>query len=220
MNTRLSLYIDLLHRRRTAALATIAKSMPGYPYASHVRYAPDDRHRPLLLLSQLAEHTRNLMADDRASLLLEGQDQGFDTPRITLVGHLRPAGNDERLMRRFLRYQPEAAALTHLGDFALYFCEIRRARPVGGFAQAGWLEGAQINDLPHLGLAEEETLLAKLSPRLAASLELLGLDAFGADLRYHGQPLRLSFTPAPILPPALIAAFERALSDNPELAAH
>jgi len=212
MNERLALYLDLLHGGRDAVLATHAQAMPGFPYASQVRIVPDERHRPVMLLSHLAEHARNIAADDRASLLLQGPRQGYETPRVTLIGHLQPMAEPAAMLRRFLRYLPEAEPLTQLGDFALYRFQPRRARPVGGFAMAGWFEGRAIDELPHLELASEEALLPTLAARLPPGVRLLGLDAFGADLQRDDGPLRLAFKPSSVLPPALITTYERALT--------
>jgi putative heme iron utilization protein len=60
--------LQLLHGQHYATLATHAGQLPGYPYATVLPYVLDEQHRPLLLISALAEHTRNLLADGRCSL--------------------------------------------------------------------------------------------------------------------------------------------------------
>src|SRR5262249_49588160 len=60
----------LLATRACGSLATISNECPGYPFASLVGYAVDDRGRPLFCLSGLAEHSRNIAADPRASLMI------------------------------------------------------------------------------------------------------------------------------------------------------
>src|SRR5262245_37988827 len=89
---------ELARGARSAALATIAagNGIDGAPYASFVLVAWDARYRPILLLSSLAEHTRNLEASDHASLLLTGapSDQPLDAPRMTVVGRCAPLAGD------------------------------------------------------------------------------------------------------------------------------
>ncbi|MEK6395595.1 MAG: pyridoxamine 5'-phosphate oxidase family protein, partial [Burkholderia gladioli] len=70
MHIPAELPIHLLHRRQVATLATHAREPAGFPYPSAVPYATDARHRPVILVSALAEHTRNLDADPRAGFLV------------------------------------------------------------------------------------------------------------------------------------------------------
>ena len=62
--------IHLLHSASQLYLATHSTQLDGFPYATALPFALDAQQRPLILISQLAEHTRNLLADGRASLLL------------------------------------------------------------------------------------------------------------------------------------------------------
>ena len=101
----------LLRLGAAGALGTHSASLEGYPFASSLPYALDGACRPLFLISGLAEHTRNLLADPRASLLvLEGEGGRLDQARVTLLGRVLPVTPDEDLQARYLRYQPEAAA--------------------------------------------------------------------------------------------------------------
>jgi putative heme iron utilization protein len=138
MRSRLEILIDLLHGAGDAALATQSLSMPGFPFASAVPFATDERHRPLLLISRLAEHTQNLNADARASLLLSRPLGDGEMARVTLLGQVAPAEASQELVARYLRYHPEAERFLRLGDFAFHRLEPVRIRVIGGFAQAGW----------------------------------------------------------------------------------
>ena len=60
----------LVHVARTGALSTLSRRHPGHPFGSVMPYAPDERGRPLVLISGMAMHTRNLEADPRAGLLV------------------------------------------------------------------------------------------------------------------------------------------------------
>jgi putative heme iron utilization protein len=198
MLSRLEILIDLLHGAGEAALATQSLAMPGFPFASAVPFAPDERHRPLLLISRLAEHTQNLGADARASLLLARPLGEGGMARVTLIGTVVPVAADAGLTARYLRYHPEAERFLQLGDFAFHRLEAARIRVIGGFAQAGWLEGGRLLEAACLRQDDEASLRKELALLLPADAEWLGIDAYGADLRLAGVRRRLRFPDAPL----------------------
>ena len=78
MNIDPALALHLLHRCALGTLATHARDPQGFPYPTVVPFAPDASHRPVILVSGLAEHTRNLAADPRAGfLVVDALDQAF-----------------------------------------------------------------------------------------------------------------------------------------------
>ena len=164
MKSRSENLIDLLHGCSDAALATHSLAVPGFPFVTALPFATDERHRPVFLISGLAEHTQNLAADARASLLVRRLLPAGEMVRATLVGHVRPIDAEPLLVARYLRYQPDAERFLQLGDFRFFRLEPVRARIVGGFAQAGWLAGDRLTDSPALPLNEEAEL-----PRFAAA---------------------------------------------------
>lgn len=202
MRSRLEILVDLLHAQDTAALATQSSTLPGYPFASTVAFAPDAHHRPLLLISRLAEHSRNLAADPRASLLVSQVMDGGEIARASLVGSVVRVEPDPLLVARYLRYQPAAERFLQLGDFSFHRFEPERVLVVGGFAQAGWLDGKALVAAPSLAGAAEAELLA--APRtLPVGTELLGIDLYGIDVRENGVRRRVGFDAAPVAPAAL-----------------
>lgn len=136
---------------RHAALATVGTEPGGYPFGSLVGYAPDDAGRPVLCLSDLAEHTTNLAADPRASLLVSAVvDPGVDPlagARATLVGDLRevPETDREPAHRRYREAHPEAFYST-FADFRLYRLEVSAVRYVGGFGRMSWVAAQSYRD--------------------------------------------------------------------------
>jgi len=211
MLPRLNVLIDLLHRCPDAALATHSVAVPGYPFASALPFATDDRHRPVLLISKLAEHTQNLAADARASLMVHMPIADGDMARATLVGTVRPVEAEPLLVERYLRYQPKAADFLALGDFRFYGLEPLQARIIGGFGQAAWLAGERLTDACPLTLAQERAVLDALAPVVAPGMELLGIDSFGVDLWYGGQRRRVSYPAGAATADALAAVARRAL---------
>ncbi len=131
-------------------LATIAREPAGYPFGSLAMYALDERGDPILLLSGLAEHTANLHADPRASLLVcetvvaaPGGDP-LTRGRVTLLGRIAPvpAAETGAARQRFLARHPEAEPYLQLPDFAFYRLQVESLRYVGGFGRMSWVSAA------------------------------------------------------------------------------
>lgn len=130
----------------TAALATIAREPAGTPFGSLVAFALDGPDA-VLLLSGLAEHTGNLRADPRASLLVvEGAAEGDPLAhgRVTLLGQaavVAPA-DTARCRDLFLMRHPAAAAYVGFRDFAFWRLTVTEVRFVAGFGRMGWIDAA------------------------------------------------------------------------------
>jgi putative heme iron utilization protein len=128
---------------RTAALATIgAGELGGAPYASLVLVAWDRRLRPILLLSSLAEHTKNVATDARASLLVcadAASTEPLDTPRMSLVGRCVPLVGAEDARAAFVAAHPSATVYATFKDFRFFRLEIERIRLVAGFGSQVWV---------------------------------------------------------------------------------
>lgn len=133
---------QLLEAERHGVLGTLSVRAAGWPFASATPFALDADARPLLLLSELAEHTRNVRADARASLLVQdsaARDDPQAGARVTLLGTLAPASNDEA-SARYVERHPQAKEYLALGDFLIWVLEPRQARFINGFGDMGWLE--------------------------------------------------------------------------------
>lgn len=211
--SRLDLAIELLHSADDAALATLSAALHGHPFASQVPFITDERQRPVMLLSGLAEHTRNLAADPRASLMIARKLGDGEVARLSLVGDVRRIGADDLLVARYLRYHPHARLFLQLGDFAFHRFEPHRAMTVGGFAKAAWLQGSRLTDTPMIAPDAESDLVAALAPTVTGEGTLLGVDPCGADLRGEdGRRRRLHFADAPRAPADIAPALQQALA--------
>ena len=171
---------------------------------------------PILLLSELAEHTKAIAADDRVSLLFDGTgglDQPLTGPRVTVLGRIARTA-EERLKRRFLTRHPDAAMYAGFKDFHFYRIAPERAHLVGGFGKIRWLDIADLLPAgPPAGLADAEAgIVSHMNEDHADALQLYagkllglpgndwrmtGIDAEGIDLRQAGQVARLPF-PTPL----------------------
>jgi len=185
--------IQLLHETSHGVLGTHSTQLPGYPYGTAVPLVLDQEHRPILLISALAEHTRNLMSDARASLAVVGSGQRNvqDAARVTLVGRFEPFVPGQQLVDRYLRYQPAAAQYLQL-DFSFFRLSIERARYIGGVGKMGWVEQESWRNLAALTPDEEAALLA-MAHDLPPDICLLGIDAYGLDYAAADRQIRKSF---------------------------
>lgn len=133
----------LVAEARRACLATLDAS--GAPYASLVLVVDDGAGNALLLLSDLAEHTKNLTRDPRASLLVEPADP-TPTPlaaaRVSLVGKITRADDQDATRAKYVATHPSAAVYAGFKDFAMYRLTVERAHLVAGFGKIEWIESA------------------------------------------------------------------------------
>jgi hypothetical protein len=128
---------------RHAVLSTLAED--GTPFGSLVAYAFDDELRPYLFVSRLAEHTKNLVRDARASLLVQNTHEGdpLAGARATLIGTFEkaPEAAREALVERFVARHPEAAIYATFPDFSVYRLSVRAVRVIEGFGVMGFVPG-------------------------------------------------------------------------------
>ncbi len=212
---------QLLRREQRGTLAT---SMHGAPYASLVLVAADLDASPLLLLSDLAQHSRNIAFDPRVSLLVDGT-AGYRDPltgqRLTVMGQARAVENPPGLAR-FTMHHPTGAVYSSFADFRLYRIAVERGHLVAGFGAIHWIEARDLlfaRDAAALAAAEPEILTHMnehhadaiadyargLLGRGGADWRMTGIDPEGADLQRDGETARLDF-PAPVLTPAAARA--------------
>lgn len=206
----------LLRIARIAALATIER-VSGAPLTTLVSMGSDYDGAPLLLLSTLARHTGNLMADPRGSLLLTsppGRGDPLNRARLTVGGsivvHLAP-----KARARFIARNPKSRLYASFADFSVLRMEISAVHFNGGFARAAALTPADIlTDLAGAEalIAAEPALLEEINmrdpslpSRLAgavfadgrrAAWRAIGVDPDGLDLAAGARVARVSF-PAP-----------------------
>lgn len=126
----------------TGALATIALDPAGYPYASFTTFALH-QGQPIFLISRLAEHTRNLNADPRASLLVHesGNADPLANGRVTLIGRCEKLPRGPSAAREsFLSIHPGAKYYVEFEDFDFYELTVAAVRYIGGYGRMSWVE--------------------------------------------------------------------------------
>jgi len=192
----------LVHLGRTGTLGTLSRRHPGHPFVSIMPYAPDERGRPLVLISTLAMHTQNLAADPRASLLVaQPGDDPLALARVTLMGAARRLEAGERPAARdvYLARHPNAVHWVDFDDFAFWRLDVADVYFVGGFGAMDWLtvsgyEAARPDPLAdavpgiieHMNRdhADALVLYARMLGGLAAqAAEMVAVDRLGFKLR-------------------------------------
>jgi heme iron utilization protein len=211
----------LLRGARTAALASrmAAGAAEGWPHASLVLLATAPDAAPILLLSRLAEHTRNLGADERVALLVDGTAdlaEPLTGARLSVQGRARHSA-DPADRARYLRRHPSAAAYADFGDFAFYRVAVERAHLVAGFGRIHWLTAAEVlyggptdtlaateaDIVAHMNQDHADAIQLYANVLLGATGEgwvMAGCDNEGCDLARDGRLLRLDFDQPAITP--------------------
>lgn len=208
---------------RGAASATLATQAAGQPFASLVTPATAPDLSPLLLLSTLSEHTRQLKAEPRCALLFTGPPAGANpqtAPRVTLTGMAAPVPEAEVpvLKARFLAKHPYAALYADFGDFALWRIAPGGALLVGGFARATRLRvqdllpdpaavaaiaAAEAEIIGHVNRDHSDVTQVIATRRLGGppgEWRMVSVDPDGADFACEERVLRLNFA-APVSGP-------------------
>jgi putative heme iron utilization protein len=201
----------LMREARSGALATLMTGS-GDPYCSLVNVASAADGAPLLLLSRLAVHTKNLLAESRVSLMLDERKEGdpLQGARVMLMGRAA-VSDDADVRRRYLARQPEAEMFAGFGDFAFYRIALSGAHLVAGFGRIVDLSPAQLlTDLAGADalIAAEPEIVAHMNDDHADTVRLyatrllgapagewrcVGCDPEGLDLQNGRAALRLSF---------------------------
>ena len=196
-----------LRGRRRGVLATISKKLDGYPFGSLVPFVLDHNACPVILISRLAEHTRNVDADPRVSLLVhDPADDSQAAARLTLVGNAARVSTPGAIQTRYLSYFPDAGRLLALGDFSFYRIEPFIVRFIGGFGAIAWITAASYAPLPNQLAEQESGLVSRINTEHANDLRdfcrhqprasepaLAGIDCDGFDVRAGGELVRFAF---------------------------
>jgi putative heme iron utilization protein len=205
---------SLLRRSRQGALATLMAGS-GDPYCSLVNVASHPDGSPILLISRLALHTKNLLADRRVSLMLDERAEGdpLEGSRIMVAGRAEEASGDDAaiLGRRYLNAHPSAEAFVEFKDFSFFRIIPSAAHLVAGFGRivdlkpeqfltnisdAAALLDAEPGAIEHMNADHREATnlyATKLLGAGPAEWRCTGCDPDGIDIQAGPKTLRLDF---------------------------
>jgi hypothetical protein len=220
----------------TGTLCTLALEPEGYPYGSFVTVAFDEGH-PVFLISELAEHTKNLERDPRASLLVaeRGADDPLANGRVTLLGPCtRVDGDDGSARAAFLLAHPNAAYYADFRDFAFWKLRVNAIRYIGGYGRMSWISQADwqaaepdplapsaAGTLAHMNTDHADALVLYCkafsnATRLTAAT-MTGVDRYGFDMSAMTpegpRPVRVAFAKPVTTPEEARAALVAMVKD-------
>jgi heme iron utilization protein len=200
-----------LRTTRNGVLSTHSARFEGYPFGSIAPFVLDHEGNPLILISTIAEHTKNIQKDLHVSLI------AFDpaTPdmqagaRLTLLGEAVVTDKQDGALRtRYLHYFPMAEQYFDMHDFLFHRINIRQARYIGGFGNIHWIPGDELHPPANHLAQQESAILDHMNADHADSLiaycrhvhgieakeaTMIGIDADGFDVRAEGKLLRFGF---------------------------
>ncbi len=198
----------------SGVLSTISQRVAGFPFGSVAPFILDHSGCPVILISTLAEHTKNIDADPRVSLIVQPYSPDMQViGRVTVLGRAQRLDDKSVLGPRYLRFHPQAESYFAMHDFSFYRIEPIRIRYIGGFGRIHWVEPAQYL-MPESQLAaQEDDILQHMNHDHAENLraycrhvhgietgqaEMIGIDPDGFDVRANQQNLRFEFA-TPVL---------------------
>ncbi|HSQ04295.1 MAG TPA: pyridoxamine 5'-phosphate oxidase family protein [Burkholderiales bacterium] len=198
-----------LRSHHHAVLGTLSLALPGYPFVSIVPYVLDERAWPVVLISRLAEHTRNVAADPRVSLF--SHDAKGDVQagaRVTLMGNARMLERPNPIQERYFRYFPQARSYHDTLDFDFYRIEPVTLRVVAGFARVHWISREAYTVVVDRVARDEMSVIDYVNGHHSRDLQrycttivgapspdvtLVGIDGEGFDMRAGEQIVRADF---------------------------
>ena len=187
-------------------LSTIAVDPPGYPFGSVTPYCADDQCRPIIYISHIAIHTKNIARDARVSLTVVERSETSDDVqaqgRVTYVADARPLDSGDAAVReRYFRYFPSSRQYEQTHDFAFYRLDPVRIRFIGGFGQIYWLEADEFLTRNPFSASQELRIVEHMNADHADAVSqyvggagvMTGIDAEGFDVLRSGRKIRVPF---------------------------
>jgi heme iron utilization protein len=181
-------------------LSTHSAKFDGYPFGSVAPFVLNHQGMPTILISTIAEHTKNIIQNAHVSLVVfENENDLQANARLTLLAKAEQTDKNNALMRaRYLRYIPQAAQYFDMHDFSFYTLYITQARYIAGFGKMGWVEGEAMQLPSNPLFIEESSILAHMNADHAENLKaycqhfhhvktdtatMIGVDSLGFDVR-------------------------------------
>jgi putative heme iron utilization protein len=197
----------LFLRESFGVLSTLSIDVPGYPFGSVTPYCADDYCRPIVYISYIAQHTKNILAAPRVSLTVVERNMDSDDVqaqgRVTCIADARPVAENESAVReRYFRYFPSARQYEQTHDFGFFRLELVRVRFIGGFGQIYWVEPDEFMTKNPFSPQQESQVIGHMNQDHADALRhyahgvpsvMIGIDAEGLDLRTARKKLRVEF---------------------------
>ncbi len=212
---------NLLLKCYDGVLSTLSLAAPGYPFGSVVPFCLDRQGVPIILIADIAQHTKNIKSDPRVSLIVfdrtahDLQANG----RLTLLADASVVNaEDDDTAERYYRFFPEARGYHRTHGFQFWRLQPCRMRFIGGIGAIHWLAPESVLARNPFSAADEAGMVAHMNadhvaamrkycaPHLAGDLHsseprFAGCDAYGFHLVVAEQVLRIPFD-SPVATPS------------------
>lgn len=202
---------QLLLNSYQGVISTHSQYMAGYPFGSVVPFCLDGDGHAIILISDLAQHTKNLKADAHCSLLVLGEGDDVQTAaRLTILADAQPVTSEDvdAVAQRYYRYFPQSRDFHRVHDFSFWRLKAVKYRYIGGFGRIHWAEPSVISN-PFFGDAEADMVnhmsedhanalplycqQAQVNVPENAVLSMVGIDSEGFHLRVNDKIVYIAF---------------------------
>jgi len=209
---------DVLHNASHGVLSTHSLAVPGYPFGSITPYCLDQRGMPIILIANIALHTKNICADNKVSLTITEQGNGNgnvqEFGRLTLLGNCVQVSDTEEvsIAARYRAYFPDSASYFKVHTFHHFRINIIKVRYIGGFGQIHWLkteeflvgnaldEKSQTSIIDHMNKDHQQELIdycSHFKKLKVINPVMVGIDGKGFDVLDGNNKVRFAF-PNPV----------------------
>ncbi len=202
-------------------LSTHSVEVPGYPFGSVVPYALDRQGLPIILISRIAQHTKNIQANPKVSLTITqpGTDDIQAAARLTYLADAVPISpDDEDTAAHYYAYFPQSQDYHKVHDFDFYRLEPVRARYIGGFGDIHWIAPQALTRLNPFSREQEHAMIRHMNEDHTEAIRhycrtnevslgegvtpvMAGIDGEGFHLRIGARIMRFPFD-TPVATPA------------------
>lgn len=214
---------QLLLQSYQGVLSTHSQHLLGYPFGSVVPFCLDEQGHVIILISELAQHTKNVKVDARCSLLVLAEGDDIQSAaRLTLLADaaIVPANEVELIAQRYYRYFPQSQDFHRVHDFSFWRLSPIKFRFIGGFGRIHWLEPSLLVN-PFFGALETDMVQhmnedhadalplychqAHIDVPKNTVLTMIGIDSEGFHLRIGDKIVYIAF-PQPVDSPQQVRA--------------
>jgi putative heme iron utilization protein len=203
----------LYNAKDFGVLSTISAKLEGFPFGSVVPYCLDGEGMPVVLISTIAQHTKNILQDDRCSItILKDSHDVQSNGRLCIIGHMEKLPDHQEAAReRYYRHFPNSRSYSNTHNFGFYRLRPVAVRFIGGFGAIHWLEPADfLISNPFQDQGEERVtdhmnedhsgdlrLYCKHYKQMkltdSDSVRMVGIDSLGFDVFVNDQKVRFEF---------------------------
>jgi len=205
--------VSLLNSKDSGILSTISLKLGGFPFGSVVPYCLDEKGQLIILISTIAEHTKNISNDNRCSItIVSGEHDVQANGRLCIIGNMEKVNTDDKLVQeKYYRHFPNSKTYGNTHNFSFYCLKPISFRYIGGFGAIHWIEPSNfLIENPFHGASEDRivnhmnedhlkdlisycTHLKKMTLSEEDVIRMVGIDSLGFDVFVNDKKIRFDF---------------------------